>query len=206
MRDQPAENPPLPSPVVRTLASLAIFIHLFCVLVVLSSNFAPSALQDRLVQILAPYTRTLNLDPNFTPFHLTTGSAEDDFHLIEVETVEGEKVEFPGGGWHGSFAYRRYPTVAHVMAYSAAADSDQETAELAKSFGGHVLARAGAKRAVVRCVRHRTQPRTLLGTDPDDPLASSYYSTVYEADVWRDPHAGVQVLKRSAKGQVAPPK
>jgi hypothetical protein len=206
MRDQPEQARPLPSQTFRTIVSLAIFIHLFCLFVVLSSNFAPSALQDRLVQIFAPYARTLNLDPNFTAYHLTTGSPEDDFHLIEVETVEGQTMSFPPAGWHGGFAYRRYPSVAHVMAFSAAAEIDQATAELAKAFGDHVLAGTGSTRGVVRCRRHRTQPRILSGSDPDDPLAAEYYATLYEADVWRDQRAGVQVLKRSAKGQVAPPK
>jgi hypothetical protein len=204
MASQPVPAPTLPSPLVRTLASLAIFIHLFCVLVVLSSNFAPSALQDRLVQVFAPYTRTLNLDPNFTPFHLTTGTPEDDFHLIEVETAEGQTTRFPADGWHVSPAYHRYPRVAHVMAFSASAEMDQATAELAKSFGDHVLATTGSQRAIVRCKRHRTQPRILSGSDPGDPLAPAYYSTLYEADVWIDSQAGAQVLKRSSKAEVAP--
>jgi hypothetical protein len=52
-----------PPPLVRSILSLLLFIHFFCVLVVLSSTYIRSRLQGRLVAIFGPYTELLALDP-----------------------------------------------------------------------------------------------------------------------------------------------
>jgi hypothetical protein len=48
-----------PSPTLRSVLSLVIFIHFCCVFVVLSSTFRRSALQSRLVAIFGPYTQVI---------------------------------------------------------------------------------------------------------------------------------------------------
>ena len=63
-----------PSESTRTVISLLLFCHLFCVVVVLSASYAPSVLQARLLRVLRPYTQTLNLDLDFTPYDLTGGA------------------------------------------------------------------------------------------------------------------------------------
>ncbi len=195
--------PTLPSENVRTLASLGIFIHLFCVFIVLSSNLAPSGLQDRLVRFLAPYTRTLNFDPNFVPYHLASGEPTDVFHSVEVETEDGRILRFPDAEWRGSFGRQRFAAVAKVIAFYAASEADQTSAELAKSFGEHVLTSTESARAVVRCIRHDVPPRDAPA--PTSRNSPQHLTTVYEADVWRDPDGLVQVLKRSAANEVATP-
>lgn len=198
----PGDSPPLPREGVRTFASLAIFIHLFCVFVVLSSNLAPSSLQDRLVQFLAPYTRTLNFDPNFVPYHLTSGESIDAFHSVEVDTADGQTRRFPEGSWRGSIGRHRSSAVAHVIAFYAAGEVDHISAELAKAFGARVLLETKSDRAVVRCVRHDVPPRGPMSTSQEN---GQQRTPVYEADVWRDPDGFIQVLKRSAASEVATP-
>src|SRR3954470_20829271 len=64
--------------VLRSVVSLVLCIHLFCVATVLASNFRRSPLQARLVSIFAPYTKLLHFDPEFTPYYYTLGRPLDD--------------------------------------------------------------------------------------------------------------------------------
>jgi hypothetical protein len=53
-----------------------------------------------------------------------------------------------------------------------------------------------------------SQPLDLAGLRPgfprDNPAASEYDVTVYEADVWLDEDGQTQVLKRAGRAEVAP--
>src|SRR5438094_9442733 len=75
--------------VLRSVLSLLICIHLFCVAVVLASNspgnFRRSPLQGRLVSIFAAYTRLLHFDPEFTPYYYTLGRPLDDDTRLVIE-------------------------------------------------------------------------------------------------------------------------
>src|SRR5437868_6486591 len=67
----------------RSVVSLLVCIHLFCVAVVLASNFRRSPLQARLVSIFAAYTKLLHFDPEFTPYYYTLGrNIDDDTWLV----------------------------------------------------------------------------------------------------------------------------
>jgi len=90
-----------------TYVSLAIFVHLFCVFVVLSSNFSPSELQNRLVKVVSPYTKTLHLDPNFVPFHLMSSEGEQRLHQWLVTTSDGSTYRFPNSQYKGFFPIDR---------------------------------------------------------------------------------------------------
>jgi len=68
----------------RSVVSLILVVHLFCVAVALTSNLAPSPLQERLVTVLAPYLQLVNLDLNYTPYYLTHETSLDTDHWIEV--------------------------------------------------------------------------------------------------------------------------
>jgi hypothetical protein len=82
-------EPPGPlSPSIRSLISLLLLLHLFVVAIALSSNFAPSQLQARLLSFFSPYAQRLNLDLNFTPYQLTHASLDDVDQRIEVLPVE----------------------------------------------------------------------------------------------------------------------
>src|SRR5438477_9799429 len=69
----------------RSIVSLILCIHLFCVTVVLASNFRRSPLQARLVSIFAPYTKLLHFDPEFTPYYYTLGRNSDDDTWLVID-------------------------------------------------------------------------------------------------------------------------
>src|SRR5215218_5344125 len=81
--DTPAPNE-LRDPLLRSLVSLAIVLHLLCVGFVYSANVNASRLQQRLAGIFAPYTQLLHLDPGGARLQFTDGSPESDDHLVIV--------------------------------------------------------------------------------------------------------------------------
>jgi len=196
----------VPNENVRTLISLVIVIHLFCVTVMLSSNFAPSGLQERLVAVLAPYAKTLHLDPNFVPYHLTTGEAQDRFHQWIVESADGVVKRFPDRQWRGGFPRKRLETMAQIAAFYADNDMDEVSAELARGLAHHVMETdeqlsGEPGRLVVRCLQY-------IGDDDPSAIETSDVTginVVYEADVWLDRQGRLNVLKRSPAAQAAPP-
>ncbi len=178
--------------------SLLLFIHLACVGVALTSNLHRSALQARLMEVLQPYLGLVNLDPDFTPYHLTQGQPLDDDHFLQVELVtssnsapaaidsETAKVTLERGNRWG-FARRRYRRLAYAIAYHARTENDHLTGVLARAAGGLVLEKGTDRQAIVRCQQHESQPRhlgDLAAGFPEDPAAAQYHRKVYEADVW----------------------
>lgn len=190
----------------RTLASLLLFIHCFCVAIVLTSSFLPSELQLRLVQVVAPYTKTLHLDPNFVPFQLTAG--DDGFSRLHQWQVLDDKGRvthrFPDNQMRGGFTRERQDMYARVGAFyaaDAASESDVPPA-MAKALARHVLLgdnpSSGAK--VIQCVRYvdDADPAT---ADPE----SDAVAILYVADAWLGTNGEINVLKRTEARRVAPP-
>jgi hypothetical protein len=209
----------------RSVASLLICIHLFCVAVVLASNspgnYRRSPLQGRLVSIFSAYTRLLHLDPEFTPYYYTLGRPLDDDTWLVVDLYpSGEQpvaqqqiaktVELPSGGSNWLENRRRGFQLAKLLAASAEPqnENDDITGEIARAIGGWAMRESGNGRAVVRCVRRFSQPYELAalnaGYPPDKPTDAAYDTTVYEADVWMDEDKQVQVQKRASRAEVAP--
>ena len=193
------------------IASLLLVVHCFCVAVVLSSNFSPSELQVQLVDRIGPYTKLLNFDPNFTPYHLTSGLPDEGEHYLEVvDASDSNRVvtRLPGSGWRGTPSYHRFQTLADVVSFHATRELDSVTGALARSIGGHFLTdESGLERVIVRCHSRLAQPRRLEqpgAVYPEDPHDPSYLETVYEAEVWKADDGSIQVLKRSARREVAP--
>ena len=122
-----------------TLISLALFIHVFCVALTLSGNVSPSKLQERLISTVAPYTMTLNLDPNFTPFEMTSGLEQDQLHQIVVQFDDGQSLRFPDSGSLASFPFQRQARLARALAVYAEAEVDESTAAIALAVGSHVI-------------------------------------------------------------------
>lgn len=203
----------------QQVVSLLLVLHLFCVLIAISSYTRRSALQARLLELLAPYTLTLNLAPSVAPFHLTQYDAllgenpQDDENFLELEiTRPNGEVEvhnlnelalpFPD-------ARRRYRTLASEMVYSLGegAENEYRLSELARAAGRFGLERFDADAGVLRLQHHLSQPRLLENLQagfPEDPTAPQYLSTRYEADVLLDDDGEVQLIKREDKAQVAP--
>lgn len=206
---------------IRSVISLLLFIHLFCVAVVLSSNFRRSRLQNDLVRVFSVYTGLLNFDPDFTPYYYTLGRNLDDDTWLAVDLYADanqnvasqpllDTVRLPQGGTNWFGERRRYFRLAQFLAANADPESENDdiTGEIARSVGGRILRESKAGRAVVRCVRRFSQPFNLAalnpGFPPDRPKDSAYEQVIYEADVWIDEDNQVQVLKRASRAEVAP--
>jgi hypothetical protein len=207
--------------VLRSVLSLLIFIHLFCVAVVLSSNLRRSALQSRLVSIFAGYTQLLDFDPDFTPYYYTFGRDVDGDARLVVDLYADadlpardqpllKTVTLPEGGnnWLGD--RRRYFALGRIVALNSQPENenDELTGEVAKAVGARVMRENGAKRSIVRCIQRLTQPLDLALLNPgfprDNPADARYDVMTYEADVWIDEDNEVQTLKRASRAEVAP--
>lgn len=205
----------------RSLISLALCIHLFCVATVLASNFRRSPLLARLVSIFAPYTKLLHFDPEFTPYYYTLGRTLDDDTWLVVDLyasadqpVAQQKItrtiRLPEGGSNWLSNRRRAFQLAKLLAASADPENENDdvTGEIARSVGGWAMGQSNNKRAVVRCVRRLSQPFDLAtlnpGYPPDRPTDVAYDTAVYEADVWIDEDGQVQVQKRVSRAEAAP--
>lgn len=221
---KPAASPPQNadgSAIGRSIVSLLLFIHLFCVAVVLASNFRRSLLQSRLVSIFAAYTQLLDFDPHFTPYFYTFGRPVDDDTWLEVDLyADAEKpvaaqsilksTRLPEGGTNWLGDRRRHFHLARLLAASADPEGEQDdiTGEIARSVAARLMREVQGHRAVVRCVRRMSQRFDLSdlrpGFPPDRPADPAYNVMVYEADVWIDEDNQVQVLKRASRAEVAP--
>lgn len=191
----------IPDENIRTFVSLALFIHLFCIAVVLSSNVAPSTLQQDLVEIVAPYTKTTHLDPNFLPFQMTTGDEGSRLHQWQVIS-DGRIIErFPSTHPRGGFNRQRHDMFARVGGYYALNEDPNLPAEMARSLAESVIAASSRKldRLLVRCVRY------VDGSDPTVAVPDADGVVVlYEADVWLTQAGELNVLKRTEPRRSAP--
>ena len=169
--------PPLPrsddgSDASRSVISLVLFIHLFCVAVVLSSNFRRSPLQARLVSMFAPYTQLLHFDPDFTPYYYTLGRASDDDTWLAIDLYADAKQPVAaqplvktvqaarGGTSTGSAIGGGACNSAQMVAANADPESENDdiTSEIARPVGAWLIRQTNNGRAVVRCVRRMSQP------------------------------------------------
>jgi hypothetical protein len=207
--------------IARSVLSLLICIHLFCVAVVLSSNFRRSALQARLVSIFAGYTKLLHFDPEFTPYYYTLGRTSDDDTWLTIDLYPSadqpvgqqqvaKTIRLPDGGSNLFENRARAFQLAKLLAMNAEPgnDNDDLTGEIARSVGGWAMRTTGNHRAVVRCIRRMSQPYDLSTLNPgfpaDRPKDPTYEAMLYDADVWTDEDGQVQVLKRASRAEVAP--
>jgi len=206
----------------RSVVSLALMIHLFCVGVVLASNFRRSPLESRLVSLFAAYTRSLDFDPDFTPYYDTLGRVSDDDTWFVIDLYKSadlpvdrqevaSRMKFPEGGSRWLENRRRAFRLAKLLAERAEAESDTDqdvASEIARAVGQYAMRQTGNKRAVIRVVRRMSQPYDLAalnpGFPPDKPTDPAYDMTIYEADAWIDEDNQVQVLRRASRAEVAP--
>lgn len=204
----------------KAVLSVALFVHFFCVAVVLGSNFLRSPLQSRLVSVFAFYTQLLDLDPDRTPYHYTHGSPVEDDARLEINLyadadlpVAAQEIAatrtLPSGGTNWLGDRRKHFAVARIVAVNAQPENemDEITGEIARAVAGRLMRETGNRRAVVRCVQRMSQPLHLADLNPGfppDPRDPRYDLTLYQADVWLDEDNELQVLKRAAAAEVAP--
>ncbi len=207
-------SPPLaegaPDANVRSIVSLLLFVHVFCLFVALTGNYYISPLQIRLLNTLAPYIQLFKIKPT-APYHLTDGSELSDDHFLEIEVTagaqQGEIIRIPDSAVKGNPAKRRFQLLAKTMAATSYLGAEQNTAAFAKAIGAHVLDTGSNEEVIVRCRRYQPQPRQMdpnAAATPADPTADAYLTTPYEARVWRDRSGQVQLLKIEEKKVVAP--
>ena len=194
---------------VRSVASLALFIHLFCLALVLTSNQAASPLQQRLLFVFRPYTQLLNFDVSYTRFDYTQETIDDADQRIEYLPAGKSNSEASDwvhltAGVPGSDRLQRFQRLAGVMSYFASREDDGTTAVIAAALGAH-LYRNGEPIDEIRIRRHVLQtPDQVQGTSvaERDPNSSMYFQDVYRAQVI---DGGDAVQKVEERGQVAPP-
>lgn len=200
------------NPNVRLAVSLAVIFHFFFVVVAMCANVAPrSELHNRLLTKFAFYTRSLNLDLDFTPYHLTHATEFDVDHRVEVlpsqqGASEEEWVVLPDKGGRGSEQYQRFQRLGRVMAMLA--EEDDAISWIASSIGAHFLTARDTRPEQVRCRRHMLQSWTAIrgGTaDERDPNSAQYFREVYLADCVVLEDQRVRVNKLDDEAQVAQP-
>jgi hypothetical protein len=208
------QQPSAPSSEVRTLVSLLLFIHLFCVAIALSAYAAPSALQERIRTFFAPYLATFDFDVNTNAyptgrFYLTHDREEEVDAVIHVEGTlpDGttQSLTIPEPGLWPPERRRHFQSLANVA--SALVEDEERQAVLPRAIAGSLLGSWGATNGSLRIERHLSQAMEEIGSnDPDrrNPLSTRHYRTAYDARVLVSPDGRVELIKKVAAGEVAP--
>lgn len=168
----------------------------------LSSGFLPSQLQNNLLAILAPYTKTLHLDPNFVPFHLVSSDGEARLHQWQV-IADGRIIHrFPSDQVRGGFSRARHDSFARVGGYYALNEMDDVSAEMAKSLAEYVASTSSSEvdQVHVRCVRYIDDASITAS-----PIDDSGLESLYDANVWRTEAGNLNLLKTTEPFRSAPP-
>lgn len=209
----------------RTLVTLLLLVHLFFVAVATWSRFAPSPVQARLLDRFAFYTRSLQLDPDFTaeslrpepyrfaaePLFLTHATEDDVDYRIELLPAgqdladDAAWVVLGADSWRGGESWRRHQRLGKFMA--AVSPDDASVARIAQSVAGHAQQQRELAASQIRCRRHMLQGMTEVtqGTlEEQDPNSAVYFRTPYAANVLLL-ESGVQVVKIDEASQVAQP-
>lgn len=208
------EPPPQWSPEVRTWVSLLLFVHLFAVVVAVTTYTRPSLVQEQLHELFAPYLRNLHLTayPNsypFARFYLTHALPTDAEYScqIEFQAPDGktETVVIPSSGLQPRVRYRRYQALANATGTLAENESNEDFSSiLPRAIAGSILKRRGASQGVLRCKAHDSpemESMAELESGRRGPL--EIYRDVYEAQVFVT-SSGVELLKKSTRLEVAP--
>jgi hypothetical protein len=192
----------------RSLVSLAIILHLFCVFVGLFGNQSISTLQQRVQMVLTPYCRLLNLDPQFTAgFHLTHAMQFEDDHQFAVQLPgEPEAMVLPAGAIGPDleslgFRRQRWRTLTQRTGLLAADGDDQAVAEVARALGETLFPQLDTRRFQFQI--RRFQPPDLLGTAEVPEVFEESYETIYRADVLLDSAGKVRVHKQVEAAEAA---
>lgn len=221
-----SDTAPEPQVVGRPLVSLALFIHLFCVLVALSGSLFRSGLQERLLGLFAPYTQLLGFDPAPAAFYLTHGLPNDFGQSVEVlpegqdATDNANWLALEDRGARGGERLGRTQRLASLLGFFAGRletaardrrpDEDANVAInlLARSVAEHLLYQEHVTPKQLRCRRHLVQEiDALSGTaEQRDPFSESYYQQFYRANTIVMDQGQVEILRPIDEARdVAPP-
>lgn len=212
----PSEPPPpiAWSSEARSIASLLIFIHLFALLVAVTTYTRPSELQLRLHDLFSPYLRTLHLTAYpvnypFARYHLTHALPTDvDYNVqVDLKGADGqtETVSVPAAGLQPLIRHRRYQALANAAGTLADEESNEDySGILPRAIAGAILKSQGATQGQVRCRAHYLpELEAMAEVDAGRREALDNYSNTYEAQVFISGNS-VELLKKSRTLDVAP--
>lgn len=192
----------MPGETMRSVLSLALFIHLFIVALCLSASYTPSSLQQRLGSIFRPYTELLHLRIQGEALYLTHATQLDVDHRLEVlpagaDPAVTDSWQSIARGSRGGERYTRYQRLADAMAYFQ--EDEEVTATIAAGVARNYAAQ-GEPIDQIRCRQHKLQSwdaidSTVAGVrDPNDPM---YFADIYEANVLTIAPDRIRIVKRS---------
>jgi hypothetical protein len=208
MTSEPQAQPvELRDPLLRSIVSLVVILHLLCVGFVYSANVNASRLQQRLAGIFAPYTQLLHLDPDGVRLQFTDGSQDSDDHVLIVSPklsdgslgeADAVRIPDPETNYLTGERHRLLALANRVAAY--AQQRDDLAALLAKSIGESVMREKQFDHVVVR-VMHRGAKALYDDLAPEE-LSTDF--NLYEAEVWKDEDGVIQTQKRASGLDAAP--
>lgn len=215
-----AVDPRWPSQGIRTVASLALFIHLFAVGIAMTSRAttidtetgpAGSELLTRVrgVPLLMQYLQLLELDESYN-FAWTQGGPMDAGNSIEVdlEYVDQDAgprtVRIPQDLYWPPLRAERHRNLT-LTAAALVGNENQENI-IPQAIAERLIANLGAASGTIRIVRHYPQSpleSASLDTAVADPFNARYYDTIYEARILVN-DGKVSLLKSESPGTSAP--
>lgn len=189
-RNPKADERAVSTPSGRPLITVLLILHLGAVFLFLTTNLSSSLLQDALRRICAPYAQPLNLDLDYTPYHLTHATDADVDHRLEIlpagSSPESDAwVALPDVGWRGGERYRRYQRLAESLALRAT-NEDPSAGTLAQAAAAHFLNREEMVPIRLRVRRHMLQSPEAIqsGSAAErDPNHPAYFESAYDAHV-----------------------
>jgi hypothetical protein len=202
------------SPEARSAASLVIFMHLFALVVAVTTYTQPSVLQQRLHELFSPYLRTLHLTAYpvnypFARYHLTHALPTDVDYSVQVDLKgadgQAETVAVPASGLQPWVRYRRYQALANATGTLADEEANEDfSGILPRAVAGAILRSRGATQGLVRCRAHylpELEAMAEVAAGRREPLEN--FSNTYEAQVFLSGDS-IELLKKSRTLDVAP--
>ena len=185
----------------RSIVSLVLIIHFFCVFVGITCVAQPfSPFQARLRYVLWPYTQLLNFDLEGKPYYLTyysdPGAEAEEFtdpHTdFRVEVLPAEKdpndedswISLNDTGWRGGERNKRYQRLATIM--DEVSENKTAVSLLAQGVGNDYHSRHNELPQKIRVRMHLPQPRSWIDSPNKqrlDPHGPAYFRTVVSFNV-----------------------
>ena len=206
----------------RSLISLFLVLHLFCVVLACAASVSPSPLQLRLLSVLRPYCRYLGVELPYAQFNLTYGPelGGGDYRLEmlpadgDAEAPEDWSV-LPDAGLRGSDRYKRFQRYAQRIAVinqfataSGLADIESAVGTMASGAAESYFHQSQITPTQLRVRLHALQSidaRNLGSQEERDPNSDTYFQVPYAANVVIDPQGNANVLKIRSEAEVARP-
>lgn len=187
----------------KTAVTFLLFLHLFALLVGVSSNDSASQLELglRKTPLVVPYLQTLMMDLSYS-FNLTFGPSDTDVSdaetwiEAELNTSKGsETVTLPPADMKSRQRLRHFESLARAAA--AAVGTPNRESLVPAAVAQNLVSRYGASGGTIR-IKRKTLPN-----EPFAPFTPAE-RTLYEAQILLLGGGRVDLLKVEAAGESAP--